>query len=163
MLLPITIEPNEILHKKAEKISIEKIKTPEFQNFIGDMIETMYKKDGVGLAGPQVGISEQICVIAKEYSTFENDEDLVLINPKWKKISRWKAWDEEGCLSVPLTTGKVKRYKKIKVEAIDRNGENVEFEAEGFFARIIQHETDHLRGVLFIEKAKNLRNVTLEE
>jgi len=163
MLLPVTIEPNEILHKKAEKINVEKIKTPEFQNFINDMIETMYKKDGIGLASPQIGISQQICVITKEFSTFENDEELILINPEWKKLSRWKAWDEEGCLSVPKTFGKVKRYKKIKVKGQDRNGNGIEFEAEGFFARIIQHEVDHLNGILFIEKAKNLRKVTLEE
>jgi len=162
MLLPITIEPNEVLHKKGDLVDIEKINIPGFQKFIDDMIETMYKKDGVGLASPQIGESLQICVITKEYSTFQNEEDMVLINPVWKKLSRWQSWDEEGCLSVPETYGKVKRYKKIRVKALNRHGEDIEFETEGFFARIIQHEVDHLNGILFIEKAKNIRKIEKE-
>lgn len=159
MLLKIITEPNETLHEVSEYVHISEIKTPRFQKFIDDMIETMYKKDGVGLAAPQVNISKQITVITKEYSSFEKNNELVLINPKWEKMSRWQAWDEEGCLSVPGIWGKVKRYKKIKVKALNRYGESIEFIAEGFFARIIQHEVDHLNGILFIEKAKQIRQV----
>jgi len=157
MLLEIITEPNEILHRQGAKINFDEIKSQKFQKFVDDMIETMYKKDGVGLAGPQVNESKQITVITKEYSTFKKEEDLVLINPVWTKLSRWQAWDEEGCLSVPGVWGKVRRYKKIKIKALNRYGENIEFEAEGFFARICQHEIDHLNGTLFIEKAKDLK------
>jgi peptide deformylase len=123
------------------------------------MVETMYAKDGVGLASVQVGESKQLCVIAKNYNTLNKKQDLCLINPSWTKLSVFKAWDEEGCLSVPGVYGKVKRYTKIKVQALDSNGKLLEFVAEDFFARIIQHEVDHLNGILFIEKAKNLHQI----
>jgi len=120
------------------------------------MTETMYKSDGVGIAAPQVGVSIMLCVIAKQFATTK--EDLILINPVWEKKSVLKTTDTEGCLSVPGIFGEVKRYKKIKVQALDKNGARIEFLANNFFARIVQHEIDHLNGVLFIEKAKNLHS-----
>jgi len=159
MLLEIITEPNKILHQIGVDIELAEIKSVEFQKFVDDMVETMYKKDGVGLAAPQVGVSKKLTVITKEYTNFERQEDLILINPRWEKLSRWQSWDEEGCLSVPNIWGKVKRYKKIKVSGLNRQGKNIEFLAEGFFARIIQHEIDHLHGILFIEKAKDLHEI----
>lgn len=161
MIYNIVTDPNPILHRKSADLKPEEITTREMQVFIKDMIETMYAKDGVGLAAVQVGKSIQLCVIAKAYITasIEAKHDLCLINPQWTKMSMFKDWDEEGCLSVPGVYGKVKRYTKIKVQALTSKGEPLEFIAENFFARIIQHEVDHLNGVLFVEKAKDLHAI----
>lgn len=161
MIYPIITDPNPILHKRSADIDPATIATPEMQQFVRDMIETMYKKDGVGLAAVQVNVSKQLCVIAKDFVPGKK-KDLCLINPVWTKQSIKKNWDEEGCLSVPGVYGKVQRYSHIKVRALNEKGEQLEFEAKDFFARIIQHECDHLNGTLFIEKAKDIRKPTLE-
>jgi peptide deformylase len=161
MILETIIEPNPILHKKSKELTLEEIQTEDIQNLIKQMIPTMYLKDGVGLAAPQINRSLQICVIHKNY-TDKKDKDLVLVNPVWKKVGIFKDWDEEGCLSVPNTFGKVKRYKKIKVKALDRDGNKLEFTASNFFARVIQHEVDHLNGILFIEKARDIHKAYKE-
>jgi len=159
MLLEVTLEPNPILHKKGRDITVEELNKPEMKKLIKNMTETMYVKDGVGIAAPQVGQSLQLCVIAKKFSPLNQNEDLVLVNPVWKKMSILKAWDTEGCLSVPLIYGEVKRYTKIKIQALNQHGEKIEFEAKDFPARIVQHEVDHLNGVLFIEKARKLQKI----
>jgi len=159
MRFSIITDPNSILHQKAEAINPADLNTSKMKKLIVNMIETMYSADGVGLAAPQVGQSIQICVIAKEYSALGKSEDLVLINPVWQKKSILTAWDAEGCLSVPEYWGEVKRYKKIKVKALDINGQPIEFEAKDFPARVIQHEVDHLNGILFVEKARNIQKV----
>lgn len=159
MIYTIVKEPNPLLHKRSLDVEKKTIPTKEFQTLIKDMVETMYAKDGVGLAAVQIGKSLQLCVIAKAYNTLDPKHDLCLINPKWTKLSIHKTWDEEGCLSVPGIYGKIKRYTNIKVTALSFKGEPLEFEAHDFFARIIQHEADHLNGELFIEKAKDLHKV----
>ncbi|MFA6548276.1 MAG: peptide deformylase [Candidatus Magasanikbacteria bacterium] len=159
MLLEITLEPNPILHKKGRDLTVAELATPEIKKLIKNMIDTMYLKDGVGIAAPQVDKSLQICVIAKNFSPLNKDEDLVLINPVWKKTSILKAWDSESCLSVPFIYGEVKRYTRIKVQALNQHGEKIEFKAKDFPARIIQHEIDHLNGILFIEKARKLQKM----
>jgi peptide deformylase len=159
MIYDIVFEPNPILHKRSSDIDPQEISTKEMQKFVKDMVETMYAKDGVGLAAVQVGVSKQLCVIAKEYNELNKRKCLTLINPTWVKLSNTTAWDEEGCLSVPGIYGQVKRYTKIKVKALDEHGKPLEFVAENFFARIVQHEADHLNGTLFIEKAKNLHKL----
>lgn len=163
MLLDVTFEPSPILHKKGRDLTVAELSTPEFKKLVKDMTETMYVKDGVGIAAPQVGESLQLCVIAKKFSPMNKNEDLVLVNPIWKKTSISKAWDVEGCLSVPEIYGEVKRYTKIKVQALNQFGEKIEFEAKDFPARIVQHELDHLNGVLFIEKARKLQRIKATE
>lgn len=158
MIYTIVFEPNPLLHKRSADIDPGAIDTPEMKKFVKDMIETMYVKDGVGLAAVQVGVSKQLCVIAKNF-TPDKKKDLCLINPTWVKMNNKQAWDEEGCLSVPEIYGEVKRYVAIKVKALDEKGKPLEFVAEDFFARIVQHECDHLNGTLFIEKARNLRRI----
>lgn len=165
MLLPIIVDPNPLLNQTAKKLSNQEIKSAKIQNLIKQMIPTMYLKDGVGLAAVQIGKLVRICIIHKNFvnnSTIKlnegrMNEDLILINPVWEKNGFWQEWEEEGCLSVPNTYGQVKRFKKIKVEAIDRNGNQLKFLADNFLARIIQHEVDHLNGILFTAKAKNLK------
>jgi len=155
MILPVTTEPNPLLHQVSKNLTAEEINSKEIREFLGNLIETMYAKDGVGIASVQVGNPIALCVIAKDF-TPEKLSDLVLINPEFKKTSVLREWDEEGCLSVPNIYGSVRRYKKIKVSALNVKGEPIEFIATEFFARIIQHEIDHLNGILFIEKAKKL-------
>ena len=161
MILDIVLQPNVILREQSRPLSNQEILQPDNQQLIHNMLETMHEKDGIGLAAPQVGKSLQICVITKNF-TNEQKQDLILINPTWKKAGFWKAWGDEGCLSVPDIYGDVKRYKKIKVQALDINGKLIKFSAKNFLARIIQHEVDHLNGVLFIEKARNLHKVLQE-
>lgn len=162
MILNIVKEPNPLLHQVSKNLTPEEINSKETKNFIGDLIETMYAKDGVGIAAVQTGNLIQLCVIAKNF-TPDKSNDLVLINPKFQKASILREWNEEGCLSVPDIYGSVRRYKKIKVSALDATGKKIEFTAADFFARIIQHEIDHLNGVLFIVKAKNLHNFEKEK
>jgi len=122
------------------------------------MIQSMYSDDGIGLAAPQVARNIRICVIGKAADP-SLQEDLVLVNPVWKPRSKKKNVDVEGCLSVPNVFGKVKRYSNIMVEAYDRNGQPLSFAANHFFARVIQHEVDHLNGILFIDKAHDIYDV----
>ena len=118
--------------------------------FIEDMAETMYKTDGVGLAAPQVGVSKRIIVVD------DGNGLQALINPQIIK-AEGSQWGPEGCLSVPGYFGDIERYEKVTVTAIDPNNKKLRIEAEGFLARIFQHEIDHLEGHLFIEKAVNLK------
>lgn len=120
------------------------------QSFIKDMIKTMYEADGIGLAASQVGIDINLAVIAVK------DGEMVLVNPKITRYGLRKESVEEGCLSVPGVWGMVKRSKHIKVKAMGLDGKRIEFKAEGFFARVVQHEVDHLNGILFIDKAEKI-------
>ncbi len=155
MILNITTEPSPLLHQVSKNLTKEEIRSKKINGFIKDLTETMYAKDGVGIASVQVGNPIQLCIIAKNF-TPEKISDLVLINPTFIKASILRSWDEEGCLSVLNMYGSVRRFKKIKVSALNIKGKKIEFTATEFFARIIQHEIDHLNGVLFIEKAKKM-------
>ena len=132
-------EPVEFVNKKMRTL-------------IEDMAETMYKTDGVGLAAPQIGVSQRIIVLDDGNGLLE------LINPEitHKEGSQIGL---EGCLSVPCYYGDVERFDKITVKAIDKHNKKVTIKAEGFLARILQHEIDHLDGHLFIEKADNLQRI----
>ncbi len=158
-MLKIFTEPNEILHRQTRPVEPADLASKKFRKLVKNMTETMRVKDGVGIAGPQVGSDLAVCVIHSQFSDPKKKTDLVLINPSWEKTSSKTETDSEGCLSVPGIFGKVKRCKKIKVRAINQEGEPVEFAAEDYFARIIQHEVDHLNGILFIEKAENLQQI----
>jgi len=163
-MLQILTLPSKSLHERSTEVDHVLLSQASTHQFINDLLETMHLKDGVGLAAPQVGKNIRICVINSIGTKEVMDEkhqptinhDLVLINPIWQKISRKQVYDLEGCLSVPKIYGKVKRYKDIVVKATDIHGKEIKIEAHGFFARVIQHEVDHLDGVLFIEKAKDL-------
>ena len=163
-MLEIVKLPTKSLRRKSTEVDPSLVTKKEIQDFIKEMTPTMHTDDGIGLAAPQVGKNIRICVIGGDAVKLDKKntlpiEDLVLINPVWQKTSRWKEVDTEGCLSVPKTFGKVKRYKHIVVECLDKNGNELKFEANNFFARVIQHEVDHLEGVLFIDKAKGIYQV----
>ncbi len=150
MSLAIIKNPNPILRQTAQVVSKEELSKNNFQKTLAEMITTMLEKDGVGLAAPQVGISKRIVVVNTK------EGPLVLINPEILKFGWKKETEEEGCLSVTDTWGKVSRSYRIKVKALSHEGQEINFSAVGLFARIIQHEMDHLNGVLFIDKAKNI-------
>lgn len=165
MPLPITIIPTPSLRSVSAKISASELKTDTVQNFLQDMIPTMYFEEGIGLAAPQVAHNIRACIIGKKAippkakipgRTHPNRADLILINPSYQVIGRKQQTETEGCLSVPGFYGKVARSRDLLVTAQIETGETIEFEAHGFFARVIQHEIDHLNGILFIDRAKDL-------
>ena len=121
MILPITLEPNPLLHKVSKNLTAEEINSKITKEFIGNLIETMYVKDGVGIASVQVGNPIQLCVIAKILR--QKSDDLILINPSFKNFCL--GLDEEGCLSVPNIYGSVRRFNKIKVSALNSTGEKL--------------------------------------
>ncbi|MCI5223109.1 MAG: peptide deformylase [Candidatus Electrothrix sp. AR4] len=144
--------PAPVLRKKAEKIN-------EFDGALkklaDDMVETMYDARGVGLAGNQIGIARQIVVVDTSVQE-EEKKHIVLINPVLSE-GEGGVSDIEGCLSVLEYDAKVERFQKIRVQAQDLEGNELNFTAEDRFARIIQHETDHLHGKLFIDRISGLK------
>lgn len=149
-ILKIITEPNPDLRRKSAEIDPDMIGEEEFKKFYLDMAHTMRIKDGVGLAAPQVGKNIRVVVINTK------NGEIVMINPEITKFSWSKEWMDEGCLSVPTIFGKVQRPKKIQCSYTNIDGERIRLEASGLMARVIQHELDHLDGILFIDKAKNL-------
>ncbi|MFW6268732.1 MAG: peptide deformylase [Bacillota bacterium] len=131
-----------ILRSKAKKVEEISEKTIEF---IDNLVETMYKKDGVGLAAPQVGVLKSIFVVDV------GDELIKIINPEIVS-TEGNSIREEGCLSIPGKTGLVIRSEKILVQGVNTEGKKIQIEAEDLLARAIQHEIDHLQGVLFVDK-----------
>ena len=145
-LLPITIVPHSILRTKTPNVDVAEILTPAFQKLIADMVETMHAADGIGLAAVQVGMAKRLCVVTMQ------DGVQAFINPRITKHSFRKVVMEEGCLSIPNDFGTVRRPKRIRLSAIDAKGKPLDVTAEGMFARILQHEIDHLDGVLFTDR-----------
>lgn len=148
--LPLVTLPATSLRERSKEVDPQMIGTPEFQAFLDILIDTMHVEDGVGIAAPQVGRNDRIFIVheptgAKAY-----------INPEITKMSTTTQVSEEGCLSVPGVWGLVDRAKKISFRALDRHGRRVSFEAKGFIATVYQHELDHLDGILFIDKAKEI-------
>lgn len=163
MVLDIVKHPADILQEKTSQV--EQMESSKIQTLIDNMIETMHHADGVGIAGPQVNESLRLTIIGRHAVAkrddlpLEDSQDLPLINPTWKKLTKETTIEQEGCLSIPNTYGKVERRKEIKVEAKDRNNNKLNFKASNYLARVIQHEVDHLEGKLFIEKAENVSKV----
>ena len=138
---------DEILEKKCRDVTEMK---PRLHELINDMLETMYDAQGVGLAAPQVGVLKKIVVIDV---TEEGDDPLVLINPEILELSGEQT-GQEGCLSVPGKAGIVTRADYVKVKALDEDMDEIIVEGEGLLARAIQHEVDHLSGILYVTKVE---------
>lgn len=144
-------ERDPVLRQKTAPVSKF---TPQLAALIEDMFETMLGAEGVGLAAPQVGISKSIIVVRDKDQLFE------VINPEILS-GEGEVIDIEGCLSLPGIYGEVPRYASVEVRGLDRNKAEINISAEGFLARVFQHEIDHLRGVLFADRA--LKLLTPEE
>jgi peptide deformylase len=147
------------LRKVAKKVDPKEISDPLFQQLIDDMFETMYAAPGVGLAAPQVNVSKRFFVIDVHE---DEHEPAVVINPKIENAEE-EVELTEGCLSVPGMVGEIVRFKRVAVTGLDRNGEKIRLEGEGLFAQCLQHEIDHLNGVLYIDKARDVRPAVTEE
>ncbi|MBI3785241.1 MAG: peptide deformylase [Deltaproteobacteria bacterium] len=153
-----------VLRKVAEPVAIEGIKSPQVQQFIDDLIETMIEYDGAGLAAPQVHVSQQIVVFEVQgnprYPDAESIPLTVLINPKITPQTKEADEDWEGCLSVPDLRGKVPRFTQVKIEAYDRQGKRLNYVAKGFEARVAQHECDHLLGKVFLDRMTSMESLS---
>jgi len=153
-ILKIRTYGDPILRKKAEKV---KNFDDELKQIVRDMLETMYANKGLGLAANQVGILKQIIVI--DIGTNEIPDVKIIINPEVKFLTKEKVEYEEGCLSFPGLTEKISRYSKLSVKCNDLKGNTVEFEADGLLAIAMQHEFDHLNGVLFIDRMSPVKKL----
>lgn len=152
----IVTEGDPVLRKVARRVDLREIDDPLFQQLIDDMFETMYHAPGVGLAAPQVGESKRLFVM----DVGEDDEHpeggyYTVINPKIV-LTRDEEEISEGCLSVPGFVGDIVRYTHVAVTGLDRRGKRIRLEGKGTFAQALQHEIDHLNGVLYIDNAKNV-------
>lgn len=146
-ILKIITQPNPILRKKSVEINFAEITSRKFKSLISSMAKTMVKTAGVGLAAPQIGRNIRLAVINSKNGVF------CLINPKITKKSWARELAEEGCLSLPGIFGKVKRPKKISLTYYNQDGKKIKLTSQGLMARVLQHEIDHLDGILFIDKA----------
>lgn len=145
--MQIVLYPDPVLRRGTEAID----DPSAWRETAREMLDLMYETKGVGLAAPQVGIARALLVLNPSGDPEKADEELVLINPRISK-KKGKEWGQEGCLSFPGIWGDVQRAIKIVVEAKNLDGEDVEFHAEDFLARVIQHEMDHLNGLVFIDR-----------
>ena len=151
-----------VLRARARPVELDEIGTPRIQRLIDDLFETMHDSQGIGLAGPQVHESIRLFVAG-----VDNEEGMmppvVIVNPEVTPIGSAVEEDWEGCLSIPDIRGRVPRATDIRIRALDRHGRAISMTANGFPARVIQHETDHLDGVLFFDRMASCESLTFIE
>lgn len=159
---PIVTVPDPVLRRKAQKV---RQFDADLQQLIDDMIETMRAAPGVGLAAPQVGVSQRVIVV--EYGEDEDEDKpprlYVVVNPEIVEVSAETEMGVEGCLSIPDLVGEVERYRRIVVKGQNRRGQPIKLKLQGWVARIFQHEIDHLEGVLFTDRAVRVWKPSPEE
>ena len=170
-ILKVARMGHPVLRARASAIDPADIRSPGIQRLIDDMFDTMKEYGGVGLAAPQV--HESLRVFVAGFAPAEGDHEdneqervpqMVLINPEITVIGDATVEDWEGCLSIPDIRGRVPRARQILVQAYDRRGKRMELRAGGYTARVIQHETDHLDGILFVDRMRSYETLTyLEE
>ena len=172
-ILKVARMGHPVLRARAKPLEPADIKSPRIQQLIDDMFETMKEYQGVGLAAPQVheGVRLFVAGFAADPDDDEEEDDeeeddgedvplMALINPEITPVGREVVEDWEGCLSIPDIRGRVPRARQIAVRAYNRSGKRIELNASGFTARVIQHETDHLDGVLFFDRMKTFQSLT---
>ena len=165
MILPIVYAGDPVLRQVARAVTAEELRSPRLVDLIESMRETMLDAPGVGLAAPQIGEPLQVAVIEDriEYQEQVPPDELaargrrpipfhVIINPRLRVVDPGPALFAEGCLSVPGYLARVARALAVKVEALDHRGQPVTIEADGWYARILQHEIDHLQGTLYVDR-----------
>jgi peptide deformylase len=168
-ILKVARMGHPVLRARAKAVDPADIRSPRIQQLIDDMFDTMREYQGVGLAAPQVHESLRIFVAGFMPGEDEEEEGsrgvpmMALINPEITPVGDATEEDWEGCLSIPDIRGRVPRARQIVVQAYDRRGKRVELRAGGFTARVIQHETDHLDGVLFFDRMKGFQSLTFLE
>jgi peptide deformylase len=164
-LLPIVRLGHPVLRTPASPVAPERIAGVEIQQLVDDMIETMQEARGVGLAAPQVGLPLQLFVYEAIGRADRNTEVPlhVVINSMITPLSRELAYDWEGCLSIPDLRGLVPRHPAVRVQGLDRAGHPLDYVASGLEARIVQHEFDHLNGVVFLDRMRDLKTLGYNE
>src|SRR5665213_933145 len=160
-LREIITEGHPTLRKVAKRVGLTEIADPIFQQLLDDMFETMYHAPGIGLAAPQVNISKRVFTVDLQDDDSQHGP-LVVINPKFT-LTEGEIEATEGCLSVPGMVGEMTRFEHVVCTGLDRAGKKLQLDATGLFARCLQHEMDHLDGVLYIDKAQNIRPAATDE
>jgi peptide deformylase len=154
-----------VLRERAKPV--EAFGTPELHALLQDMKETMAAKSGAGLAAPQIGVGQRVVIFGVEHNPRYPDAEpvpfTVLVNPKLVMLTREVEEDWEGCLSVPGMRGVVPRYTKLRYSGFDIDGNPIERVAEGFHARVVQHECDHLDGILYPQRMTDLSRFGFNE
>jgi peptide deformylase len=162
-ILKVARMGHPVLRAKARPIERSEISKPPTQRLINDMIETMLEYHGVGLAAPQVHEGLRLFVIAGLDTSAEDAETqtpIAIINPEIAVVGSEGIEDWEGCLSIPDVRGRVPRAKEIMLRAFDRHGERIELLVHDYSARVVQHETDHLDGILFFDRMRTFESLT---
>jgi peptide deformylase len=153
-----------VLRQVATPVAVDAIRAPATQRLIDDMIETMREYNGAGLAATQVHLLEQIAVIEvlknPRYPEAPEIPLTVLVNPVVTALTEQMEDGWEGCLSIPDMRGVVPRYTAVRLQAYDREGQPIDLKATDFFARVIQHEIDHLQGIVYVDRMRDLRSLT---
>lgn len=163
-ILKVARMGHPVLREKARTVDKSELKNPVVQQFIDSMIDTMYEYSGVGLAAPQVHEGLRVFVAMLDPDGRGEGDAVTFVNPEITAIGDQTVEGWEGCLSIPEIRGRVPRAQHIKVTALDRHGKRFELELKDFPARVVQHETDHLDGVLFLDRMKSFESLTyLEE
>jgi peptide deformylase len=163
-ILKVARMGHPVLRERARPFEKSDLRNPLVQKLIDDMIETMHEYHGVGLAGPQVHEGRRIFVALLDDEPGPDSDTVAIINPEIVANAQTKEEGWEGCLSIPDIRGMVPRFTDITVRALDRDGKSIELQLKGFPARVAQHETDHLDGVLFFDRMTSMQSLTyLEE
>jgi peptide deformylase len=153
-----------VLRKKAAPVPVGEIGSAPVQRLIDDMVETMREYNGAGLAANQVHVLKQICVIEVSANPrYPDAPDIpltVLVNPVVTPLTEEMADGWEGCLSIPDMRGMVPRYTAVRLEAYDRHGKRISEVAKDFHARVLQHETDHLNGIVYLDRMRDFSTLT---
>lgn len=161
-LLKVARMGHPVLRKRARALDPSEVRGAAFQKLIDDMVDTMIEYEGVGLAAPQVHEGMRLFVAALE-GEGGRMQVMPFVNPAITPLADEKADDWEGCLSIPDIRGRVPRFHKVRIAALDRKGRPFELELEGFAARVVQHETDHLDGVLFFDRMTSFETLSFLE
>jgi peptide deformylase len=162
-ILKVARMGHPVLRTRARPLERSEIKSAAIQRLIDDMLETMVEYHGVGLAAPQVHESLRLFVAvldSRDDDEAAPPEPIAIVNPEITPVGTAVVEDWEGCLSIPEIRGRVPRARSITVRAFDRNGDRLELQAENFPARVIQHETDHLDGILFFDRMRAFETLT---
>ena len=157
----ILTDNHPLLRKVAKRVDPSELHDPLIQQLFDDMYATMYDAPGIGLAAPQIGESKRIFVIDLHDEETQHGP-FVVVNPRFTTLEG-EVESTEGCLSVPGYVGEVTRYERVVCIGLDRYGQKITLEGDGLFARCLQHEMDHLNGVLYTDKARNIRPAVTEE
>jgi peptide deformylase len=163
-ILKVARMGHPVLRERARPLEKSELKHPLLQKLIDDMVETMHEYHGVGLAAPQVHEGVRLFVAVLDDDADSKSEAIAIINPEIIPNASDKREGWEGCLSIPDIRGMVPRFTDITVVALDRDGKKIELKLKDFPARVVQHETDHLDGVLFFDRMTSMQTLTyLEE